>query len=347
MSKLRNIPSIDEASLELLEAVGFTDFKSLAKADLSSLVDELERANVVLKLSSRAPGCVRVAEWINFAQQEVSGVVEKWVETKKPEHHEISPQMLESLATAPFAIPLPAKFLIDQGLAVGSIPPGILLSQYAGVDVRVEKRVPSVQTRAAVPTGNIKLAEASGHRTGEIDHSKIKSTEILAGAAPRREAPKDENERLTLLRAPLEKTNRGRDPHSSFYIRGVLHSHPISLATGAVVTLFLITVLPLAIVSSALLLLSQELPLHFGWVPKWVLVFPLSLPLLGLAYLIWGLSGSCRICGQKLFLPRMCLKNSKAHHVKWLGHIVPVSFHMLVFKWFRCTYCGTPVRLKK
>jgi hypothetical protein len=116
---------------------------------------------------------------------------------------------------------------------------------------------------------------------------------------------------------------------------------------GAVATLILAVMLPVGIISSSLSLLSRELPSTFGWVPEWLLVLPLSLPVLGVMYLIWGLQGSCRICGQKLFIPRMCLKNSKAHRFPGLGHIVPVCFHMLVFKWFRCTYCGTPVRLKK
>ncbi|HEX7262157.1 MAG TPA: hypothetical protein VF258_10110, partial [Luteolibacter sp.] len=104
---------------------------------------------------------------------------------------------------------------------------------------------------------------------------------------------------------------------------------------------------PLAILSAGLLLLLSEMPAHFGWVPEWLLAFPLALPVLGIAYLIWGMHGSCRVCGQKLFVPRMCLKNSKAHQIRGLGHIVPVCLHILLFKWFRCTYCGTPIRLKK
>ena len=143
------------------------------------------------------------------------------------------------------------------------------------------------------------------------------------------------------------ETNKGRSPRSRTYIRGVLHSHPVGLSIGAVLTLALGIMLPLAIASAGLLLLSGEWPERFGWVPKWLLAFPLSLPLFGIAYVIFAMRGSCRICGQKLFVPRLCLKNSKAHHVRGLGYIVPVSLHMLLFRWFRCTYCGTPVRLKK
>src|SRR5690606_5162637 len=99
------------------------------------------------------------------------------------------------------------------------------------------------------------------------------------------------------------------------YIRGVLHSNPASLVLGAIVTLALLVVLPLAIVSGLLLLLSQQMPESFEWVPSWLIVLPVCLPVLGLAYLIWGTRGSCRVCGQKLFMPKNCLKNSKAHRV--------------------------------
>ncbi|RYD20017.1 MAG: hypothetical protein EOP88_16685 [Verrucomicrobiaceae bacterium] len=182
----------------------------------------------------------------------------------------------------------------------------------------------------------------------EIDTARVKPIEALAGPAPRTKTSKaSEDDRVALIRAPRVETNKGRNPHSRLYIRGVLHSHPFSIAIGALITLVIMVMLPTGIISAALLLLSSEMPEKFEWVPKWLLVFPLSLPILGLIYLIWGARGSCRICGQKLFVPRMCLKNTKAHHIRGLGHIVPLCFHILLFKWFRCTYCGTPVRLKK
>lgn len=89
------------------------------------------------------------------------------------------------------------------------------------------------------------------------------------------------------------------------------------------------------------------MPGRFAWVPPWLLWFPATLPLFGIAWVIWGLNGSCRICGQKLFLHRSHLKNAKAHHVRGLGYIIPLCFQILLFRWFRCTHCGTPVRLKE
>jgi hypothetical protein len=74
----------------------------------------------------------------------------------------------------------------------------------------------------------------------------------------------------------------------------------------------------------------------------------LFLPVPGAAYLIWAVGdGRCRICNQLLFVPRRVNKNSKAHHAPLLGYIVPTALHLLVFRWFRCTYCGTAVRVKE
>ncbi len=349
MTNLRSIPGIGKASLELLEAAGFPDAESLAKAGVDELANELERANRILQIAKRAPARGNVQKWIASAR-DLTGIVEHAaVAVTMPVNHEISPQVVAMLAHAPFAIPLPAKFLMEQQLAVGDIPAAILLNRYSGdLEVKIDDRVPGLKPgRPVVASNNVKIAETSGTRV-QIDTSRFKSTETLAGAAPRTNgAQVNNNERIALIRGPRVETNKGRDPQSRRYIRGVLHSHPVSLSIGALLTLVLGIMLPVGMISAGLLLLSGELPAHFGWVPKWLLVFPAGLPVLGLAWLVWGAHGTCRICGQKLFVPRMCLKNSKAHHIRGLGHIIPACLHILLFRWFRCSYCGTPVRLKK
>jgi hypothetical protein len=158
----------------------------------------------------------------------------------------------------------------------------------------------------------------------------------------------DPDDRIALIRAPRPETNAGKNPESRRYIRGVMHAHPYHLTAAALVTLLLALVLPLAIVSAGLLLWSDLQPELLPWVPKWLLAFPLALPVVGGAYLIWGVgSGRCKICNQQLFVPRGVNKNSKAHHVPVIGYIIPTALHLLVFRWFRCTYCGTAVRVKE
>ena len=351
MTPLSIIPGIGKAALELLEAAGFHDVESLAKAGEDELTLELERANRILQIAKRAPAPANVGKWISTAREMTGYLPDQQTKVVMPVNYEKVGEVIEMMEVAPFAIPLPAKLLMGKGLAVADIPSAILLNRYSGdLEVRVEEKIPKApEVRTSVPANEfVKLAE-TGPSRAFIDNSRIKPIEAMNEGVvrPLSSRPQQDNDRVALIRGPRVETNAGRDPESRWFIRGVLHNHPFSLATGAIASILLAFVLPLAVVSAGLLLLSDLMPAHFEWVPKWLLAFPIALPVFGLIYLFWGFGGGCRICGQKLFVPRMCLKNSKAHQLKFIGYIIPLSFHLLVFKWFRCTYCGTPVRLKK
>ncbi|MEI6176049.1 MAG: DUF4332 domain-containing protein [Verrucomicrobiota bacterium] len=351
MASLDTIPRIGKPTLELLEAAGFQDVESLAKAGVDDLVKELVRANRILKIFKRPPTRKSVEKWILQAC-DIAGITRESADlSSMPVNYELSEQVIPMITNAPFAIPLPARILMERQLGVADIPPAILLNRYSGdLDVRVEHRVPVSRSQKppAAFSGNVKTISKSIQRL-EIDASKLKSTDEISSSPPTRPArpPVQENNRVALLRAPKESTNKGRNPQSRWYIRGVLHSHSGSIWFGAAVTLLLLAVIPASVVAATLLLLSGEIPDTFGWVPGWLLWIPVSLPVVGIFFLIFGSSGTCRVCGQKLFVYQPHTKNSKAHHVPGLGYIIPLCFQILIFRWFRCTHCGTPIRLKE
>lgn len=350
MTDLKSIPGLGKSSLELLEAAGFSNADSLARSGADEVFREIERANSVLGISKRPPSRETVIDWVARAR-DIAGIEDAPAAQPGPVDYEQNPQVISMLATAPFAIPLPARVLVENDLGVSDIPPAILLNHYAGdLDVRVEQRLPVGRNPKPASNQNhyVRIAESASSRL-DIDTSKIRAIGDMDEAMQKVAAVKTSpgNDRVALLRAPRSSTNKGRDPQSRWYIRGVLHSHPVSVYVGAVVTLLLMAMIPTAILSGLLLLASVEKPQHFAWVPGWLLVFPATLPVFGLAYLIWGIGGSCRICGQKLFAHRSHLKNSRAHRIPGLGYIVPLCFQIIIFRWFRCTHCGTPVRLKE
>lgn len=355
MNQLATISGIGKSSLELLEAAGFLDLESLARAGVDELMVELEKANAILQIAKRPPTRSAVEKWVHSAR-ELTGVKHDGggndtVTPLMPVNYEASPQVASMLAAAPFAIPLPARVFMENQLAVSDIPAAILLNRYSGdLDVRVEARLPRQRPgKPQAPGGTyVRIAENIGPKAA-VENGRFRSIGEAGEAVPRVAATKTgpANDRVALLRAPRDGTNKGRDPKSRRYIRGVLHSHPLSIMVGAVVTLMLMVMVPVSVVSALLLLLSEEVPARFDWVPAWLLVFPVALPLFGIVWLIWGASGSCRICGQKLFAKRGHLKNPRAHHVMGLGYIFPLCVHILLFRWFRCTHCGTPVRLKE
>lgn len=354
MSELASIPGIGKTSLELLEAAGFLTIESLAAAEPDALAAELKHCNSILKIAKQVPSAKSIARWIEHAR-EIAGVgFEEEVTPEMPPvpvRNELSEEETSLVAVAPLAIPLPARILVNHQLAVADIPAAQLFGECDDVaGVRTKRQLP--ENRAAKPnTRNshfVRISESAGQRL-DIDTSRLRTTEDPM-PLPQRTAKVDASpseDRLALIRAPRSETNKGRRPDSRRYIRGVLHSHPASIYTGALVTLLVMMLIPLAIMSAVLLLLSGELPGTFGWVPGWLIVFPLVLPLAGMAYLIWGLGGTCRICGQGLFRHRPHLKNKRAHRIPVLGYVFPLCIHILLFHWFRCTHCGTPVRLKE
>ena len=384
MTDLKSISGIGKTSLELLEAAGILDARTLANAGLEELVAELGRANRILRIAKRPPRKAEIEKWILSARDDLGfeplpgppatsdtppNAAKGAPASNLPVNYEATESVREMLATAPPAIPLPARQLIDAGVAVSEIPSAILLNRYVGdLEIRVTDRkgprgiprAPKLSKSRAASGTYVHISEPSPTRL-QIDTTRLRSIANLEPAQTRVPAPRaapvanggsaiatsPETDRVALLRAPLAATNRGRNPQSRRYIRGVLHSHPGSMMFGALVTLLMMALTVPALVAAALLLLSDLYPQVFHWVSPQLLVLPCALPVIGILYLIYAVKGKCRICNQHLFFRRSCRKNSKAHRIPGLGYIVSVSIHMLLFRWFRCTYCGTPVRLKK
>lgn len=239
-------------------------------------------------------------------------------------NYEQSEEVQKMLKVAPFALPLPVEALKENRVAVADIPEGHLLNGYAGdLEVRVSSNAPVAKTRGLEAYRKTPRAEKS-------------VSEWSSGA-----------KEASLVTTPLPATNRGRNPNSRWFIRGVLHNHPMHLRLGAFATFLIVWLVPAGVVSAVLLILSSEMPKHFEWVSPQLVWIPAALTVVGTIYLIFGLSSKCCICNQKLFIYRSKLKNAKAHHLPGLGYVLPLCVHLILFRWFRCAHCGTPVRLKK
>ena len=365
MAALDEITGIDKSSQQLLKAAGIGDADELAAQDSDGLFEELKRANEMLDINNRAPDKSTVMKWIADAI-ELSGETPapEWEEPQRqetseapegnssagPVNYEGNEEVAEMLSRAPCAIPLPGRIMMEKSLGVADIPAGLLLNRYSGdLDIRVDDPIlPKTEVPSRRSAGSMKAVSKKTERW-EFDASSAKPMPKSTGNGKRIPKSKEghEEDRVALIRAPREKTNRGKNPESRNYVRGVLHTHPWSLRIGAIFSLLLLANLPLAIIAAFALLASREIPENFSWVPEWFLAFPAALPIVGLGYLIWGLSGKCRICTQKLFVHKGALKHIKAHRMPGMGYVVPLCLHLLAFNWFRCSSCGTPVRLKK
>ncbi|MFK7850613.1 MAG: DUF4332 domain-containing protein [Akkermansiaceae bacterium] len=351
MANLKEIPGIGDASLELLAVAGVRDAELLSQQDPDFLISEIKKAIKTLEIDGKAPSKSSLERWIEKAKELAEAEPTVLPKARGPVNYEDNEDVAELLISSPAAIPLPGKVMVEKKLKVSDVPEGVLLNRYAGkLDVRVDG---SDRLKADLPE-----RRDSGHSErlmtrddpADFDGSQLKAL-IPDPNAKKRKTPKSkdssETDRVGLIRAPLEKTNRGKNPESRRYVRGVLHTHPWRLRFGALFTLILILNIPLAIAAAFLLLLSGENPETFGWVPAWVIVFPLALPVIAFIYFLLGSSCKCRICTQKLFIRSVARKHIKSHRIPGFGFIVPLCLHLLVFNWFRCLACGTPVRLRK
>jgi hypothetical protein len=282
-----------------------------------------------------------------------------------PVNFEENPEVMEMLAVAPVAVPLPARMLAEQGIAPTEIAIAPVLNHAFG-DLEVRVAVESEGTeedspeavlipeapavnRRAMATASVHIGDLGGRR--KFDASRVRTIEEVQGDAPPVRASSSkagmEDDRIALLRAPRPETNKGRKPGSPFFIRGVLHDQPLKVWFGGFFLVLLQLCIPLAVVAAPLLILLDEKPEKFAWVPKWVIAFPIAVPLLGVLYALVSTRAKCRVCAQRIYVPKHCLKNKKAHHLPLLGYIGAVALHVMTFKWFNCTFCGTSIRIKK
>ncbi len=350
---------------QLLEEAGYKDVALIAAADANLLHQKLTAVNQQSEIYKKLPSISHVAQWIEEARlltTQTSVASEEHATSSQPDtteelvNFELDPDVMEMIAMAPLALPLPGRSLAERQVPVSEIPEGILLTAARGdVSIRVgtkspEKKQESQVVKPPVNHGSHVNTISFGLKREEVDRSRIRSIQefIDPDKQPNIEEQKARaEERLRILRAALPETNEGVNPSSRRYIRGVLHSHPHQIWWGAVFTLASQILIPLGIFAAVALLFKDNGASLFQWVPSWFLAFPLGVFVFGALYLLISYNSSCRICGQKCFVPRNCLKNRKAHHIRILGHVFAVALHIMLFRWFRCTYCGTPVRLKE
>ncbi len=267
-----------------------------------------------------------------------------------PVNFEADPDVQEMLARVPLALPIPNRMLAEAGIRPSEILAAPMLNR-ADSDLEVNVAVGSKKRElAGMPKRRASgVVQVADYRPGEkvgIDVSRVRHIDDTVDD-PEPEPVVEMDERTRLIRTAREETNRGRKPGTRRYVRGVLHDRRTQVLLGSVVVLLFQLSIPLAIIAAPLLILSDISEGSFGWVPAWFIAFPIAVPLLGLLYFAISFRVKCRVCNQRILAPRQCLKHRKAHHIPLLGHITALALHALFYRWFNCTYCGTPVRIKE
>lgn len=330
LANFKEIDNITDEGIELLAAVGVEDLTSLAESDPAGLVGEMEQANSHLQLDYEVPGEEAVAAWIDEAREitntEVESSVVRLVEEVAPN----SENIVE-------AMPVKKEYIIKHQIEVSDVPvmedfvgEGELqaMADYAGPALEKE----SVAVREIASK---KLQKKVVKEELEIDDERERAEiEPLKSAGS-----------LDIRKAASEGLNEGKKMHSRGYIRGVLHPQPGRVKMGGIVTLFTLLLLPASFIAAGYFILQSEEGAREDLF--WLLAFPIAFLIFGFFYLTMARPVKCRICGQPVFSPKSCRRHVKAHHIPFLGYILPTSIQLLLFHWFRCIYCGTSIRLKE
>jgi hypothetical protein len=328
---------------ELLQLAGFESIEDIEQWELSRFISKIQQTNKTHEILQSEFSSANIKRWWKSAVEKKSSRA-KHSAPSDVVNFELDPEVMEMMRNAPLAEALSTRTLAAKNVPVSAIPIAVLLTEVHGdISVRVstksqqKSQVTSLATSAIGHVNSISLSR----KKEDIDLSRIKTLQAHSDIAP---LPKADFNIVTTTRP---ETNKGVSTDSRRFIRGVLHPKPAFVWWGALFTLITQFAIPLGIVSMTLLLLRDQKHETFSWVPSWFLAFPISVFAFGILYLTISYNCSCCICGQKLYVPKRCLKNKKAHRIPFLGFIFPIALHTVLFRWFRCSHCGTAMRLKK
>lgn len=239
---------------------------------------------------------------------------------------------------------LSSRQLMESGIEASAVPMARILGEPG--EVQIEERTGAGDEAAAAPPPEQRRGPdaepAPGAKAaGPPIMSKMPAqvVERTPGAKRRNDTgprPEESNFVSTKERSREDKDFERKN-------RGMTHKDPGRVLRGALATLLsdLLVLGGFGTIATALcyeLLTKSQVPASLAW---GLLAFPAAL----LVFLFFATPPRCRLCGQRLFVPRQCRKHERAHK-SFLGYTTSLALHVVCFGWFRCSLCGTKQKLK-
>jgi hypothetical protein len=348
MAAIEEIPGIHGATLDLFRAAGILDSGDLLDLGTEELMDRLEEANVEGRVVARLPAPAAVDAWRGAAKIFEAGSAHG--RTKLPAG------VMKDVRSPglPIARQLSSAQLREAGIPASEVPVGKLLAELSS-EMESDEAAPvalasnghaaqkgeAEQERPVRP--DEETAKARADEAGEDGGRKTGRRQVAVGDLQVREIS---GIRESRERQQFEALGESKPAQRRLEKRnhGMLHREPGRVYLGALATLGAMALVSIGFVAVGVALvyaLYYEVPMPM--VALWFLpAFPLAVVL----YMAFGLRPRCRLCGQRLFRPRSCIKHEKAHRSPF-GPIFAVALHALARSWFRCMLCGTKQRLRE
>jgi len=331
--KLEELENLNSKEIELLLAVGIDRIEALSVSQGAVLLPQMRSANGMLRILPELPSEEVLKGWIDSAQT-FMGLTEEELQAEMaqaPVVSQVAP-VLEAITVSP-------KLLIESGITAQEVPAMTEFIEEAKSQTKslvtqpVQEGAHEAHAKVAPYSANVQKANAA-----QVKLKPQFSLPDEAQLSEKSEIQPLEGRGSNLMNAPKAETNKGRDKHSRRYIRGVLHPDPPRVFTAAFITFVALFMFPISIAAMIMVVLQYS---------TWWVVVPIVNLVFAALYLIMSSGLKCRICGQPMFMAKRCLRHDKAHRIPLIGYILPTSLHMMIFKWFHCSYCGTAVRLKE
>jgi len=351
MKPIHDVDNMQPEAIELFEAAGYMDAQTIFDHKISDITTELIKANNVLGIIDTEPNRAMTLRWIQPLKVKFGGISDVDVPQIIPEDLINASEIMNT----PLAVPVTDEFINKHHIDLLELPCGKVrfLEVKQAIAFHKEQEVNSVNYKVVsgkapslenheAKNKQIELldkAPTSGNDSQLLDKSRILKMDAFKSDGSD-EPTEAHNESINLTKTTRKETNLGVNPQSKFYVKGVLHKNVSTFKSGCrwfiVVNLLII----LSFATTSLVFVNKEI---YSWA--------VGAPLLGiLAIIIYFTAAqrsSCPVCNQKQFALKICLKHRKAHHWLIFGYMLPTAIHALLFKWFRCIFCGTPIRLKE
>ncbi|PQJ27374.1 DUF4332 domain-containing protein [Rubritalea profundi] len=338
MRTLLDIEGIDSVTASLLEAAGYTDIDALISNKPEVIYAELAKANKMLNIMEQEPSLELVKSWFKSFTEKVEHPSVVVADSQPNSILSTDPSIVEY--RVPSALPLAEDFVKNQEIVLAQLPRVTKISDQTGdaevsLEPSEEKRLPKSLDKK-VKAHAIRRVEP---RKPEVDKTRLQSIDdyrINGNGVPSHQKQEDTNN----VREAMSGTNAGVDPSSEKYIRGVLHNDAQRTYFGAWGQI-LACILLVGSIAPIVYILFQPEHYIWGWITPVVLFLAL------VVYALVARKSSCPVCRQRQFVPKACRKHVKAHTWPMLGNMLPTAWHLVRYKWFRCIFCGTSIRLKE
>ncbi len=375
MAEISEVPGITGSTLELFKSVGLQTAESLVARTVGEILGELDLANSRNVVPVRRPSAESVRTW-KHAAWVVAGKPAAGGGSALPAAKAVPEKILRAAGIDVTSVPIakvveepPAAARDDRKPAESAAPKSEPAQEGAGplrgqanteraakpVKRKTERPKTAVPPNAKTVANEMMAARGTTHQSRPPGGAKSarhgdanadQRPAQTAGQQPVGSSPEKEPEleidpntnRFRQVQAVQEAKPQGERRN-----RGMSHPDAVRVRLAATVTILSLAACVFAVVVViAALVMTRFYDWQFHWtIALLLLVFPISL----FAYLSIGAKVRCRLCGQKLFIPRHCLKHERANS-SIFGHTFAVARDAMLFGSYRCMLCGTKTRLR-